>query len=377
MEKLEFKKDAAQRIGIDKLRLSGFRVSQIDLQKLLSIAENVEITASEDKARRYKRCLPGTDTGIAKILIKDNQKFSDLVIGCASGSNGMPVEYVYLNLSVANAKGCNLENMSFADYDRHINSVMKYISAAYGVILDASQMKADYMEINANIFLNEDFSKYNRALRLFMSFFNNHMGKLSTYSSYHKAKNGKKSRGESYKRGNKSTEIIFYDKTKQLFDNGIQIDGKRPVLRIELRLKTKQKIKSAFNSCYWKDLDNEKIAAYFHKQISEYLSGKFERWQQTRERDLLKMIPACRKKSPKLWHHILMQEIRNKSESQMIPYILDMEQIISAFRNLPDPHRNASRSIRSLLNTAVDDDIYKNNDLQKAREILDRLNGMI
>lgn len=57
MEKLEFKKDMTQRIGIDKLRLSGFGVSQIDLQKLLSIAENVEITASEDKARCYKRCL--------------------------------------------------------------------------------------------------------------------------------------------------------------------------------------------------------------------------------------------------------------------------------------------------------------------------------
>ena len=72
-----------------------------------------------------------------------------------------------------------------------------------------------------------------------------------------------------------------------------------------------------------------------------------------------------------------MQEIRNKSESMMIPYILDIKQVCNAYRELPDPNRNMNRSIKSLLNIPIENDIYSNNDVGKVFEIFDSLDTYI
>lgn len=358
-----------ERIGIDKLQLSNFALADIDILKL-SQMEQVEIKQSTNQSKLYKRHMPYTNAGITKIIVKDNQIFSDLIIGCTNDSNGIPIEYIYLTINVANAKGYNLENMSYIEYDEYIKCVLDYIESEYGIILLNDYMKVNYIEINANIFLEQEFHNYNRVLKLLMSFFNKHLGKLSIYENF-KCKEG--TQAESYKRGNKSKEIIFYDKSQQIEDMKIPLDKNLSILRMELRLKDKKIIKSAFKSNFWKDINNKKIIEYFDKEILTQLLKKFETWQETRTKELKKMIVSFRKESTKNWHHLLMQDIRNKSELLMIPYILDIEQVCYSFRELPDPNRNNSRSIKSLLNISIESDVYKNNDINKVFEIFNAL----
>ena len=145
------------------------------------------------------------------------------------------------------------------------------------------------------------------------------------------------------------------------------------ILRIELRLKDKKKIKSAFGSCLWGELDDRKIAEYFHQEIYTQLFVRFNKWQSTRERELKKLIKDCRKESSKKWHDNVMHEIKNLEIKIGLPYILDIEQVCNAFRKLPDPYNNANRSIKSLLNIKVKADVYKNNDIDKVFEIFDSL----
>lgn len=364
-----------QRIGLDKIRLSNLAIiDEIDFHKLKDGKNNIEIQQTANSTRRCRRYMPDTHAGITKIIIKDNQIFQDLIVGCASDSNGFPIEYVYLTITVANVKGCNLESMSYEEYSDYIESVFNYIAHQYGIALLYDSMKLDYVEINANILLNYDFSKYGRALKLLMSFFDNHLGKLN---SYEKLKARKGAQVESYKRGNKSKEIVFYDKTKELNDTGNDFDDDVPILRIELRLKDKKKIKSDLGSCLWGEIDDTKIAECFHQEIYHKLSKKFEQWEEEREKELKRLILDCRKKSQKVWHHLLMQEIRNKSESMMIPYILDIEQVCNAYRQLPDQNGNVSRSIKSLLNISIENDVYRNNDIDKCSEILNALESYI
>ena len=90
--------------------------------------------------------MPGTHDGITKIIIKDNQIFSDLIIGCSNDSNGLPIEYVYLTITVSNVKGCNLENMTHEEYSAYIESAMEYIACQYGVALLYDSVKLDYVE---------------------------------------------------------------------------------------------------------------------------------------------------------------------------------------------------------------------------------------
>ena len=363
--------DSIKRVGIDKIKLSGFAVEHIDMIKLQSMAKRVEIVQSPNSFIPCKRYMPESGAGISKILIKDNEIFSDLLIGCANSGNNMPIEYVYLSICVSNAKGFNLENMTYEEYDTYIHQVLEYIHSEYGIVLHNAYMKVDYIEINTNIFLRNAFSKYNRVLRLFMSFFHNHLGKLNTYD---KMRNKKIVHEESFIRGNKSVEIIFYDKAEQLKNEGMEIENDIEILRIELKLKNRKKIQSVFESSFWKDLSQEKLAEYFNQQIYENLLKKFNSWQLTREKELKRLIVDCRTKNKNTWHHKVMQEIRNKSESAMIPYILDIEQVCSAFNKLPDPHRNAQRALKALLSISIENDIYKNNDIAKIHEILETLN---
>ena len=352
-----------------ELELNLIQRNDIDISKLTCIANTskIEIHHTATKISNCIRYMPDTFEGITKIVIKDNNVFSDLIIGCAFDSHDKPIEYVYLTATVTNARGCNLTNMSYSEYNRYIFKIIDYIKSTYGITLYTDFMKIDYIEINTNILLKNAFSEYNRTFRLLMSFFSGHMGKLSTYD---KITNDKKIKEESFKRGNKSIDVIFYDKAKELKDMNIPIDEELSICRIEIRLKTKDKIKSVFGSNIWNNFNDKKITEYFMEQIYYYLSEKFEKWKLTREKELKKLILCCRKKSPKIWHHLLMQEIRNKSELQMIPYILDIEQVYKAFRKLPDPNRNASRAIKSMENVSVENDIYRNNDIAKVYELL-------
>lgn len=369
MDLTNFDLSCIQRIGLDKIQLSGFAVASMDVH-MLSKNPKTEIHLAGNGSRRCKRHMPGTNVGITKITVRDNQIFSDLIIGCADTSGGRLIEYVYLTITVGNAKGCNLENMSYQEYDDYITCTLDYICSEYGIVLISNEMKIFYMEINANILLQNQFSQYNRTLKLLISLFSNHLGKLNTYE---KITSSKCANAESYSRGNQSTEVIFYDKTKELKDKKQQFDDDVSILRIELKLMNRQKIKSAFSTSYWKELDNKKIAGYYHSQIYIQLFNKFEKWLQTRNNELKRLITASRTQSKKTWHHILMQEIRNNAELQNIPYILDIEQVCSAFKQMPDPNRNSGRSVKSLMNICISDDVYKNHDIEKVYEILNTL----
>lgn len=368
----DFDLDNILRIGLDKIKLSNLAIVDIDYSKLTQEGNNVIIQQTADKTRRCRRYIPGTSAGITKIIIRDNQIFSDLIVGCASDSNGLPVEYVYLTITVSNVKGCNLENMTHEEYSDYIESVIEYISSQYGIVLLYNSVKLDYAEINANILLNQDFPKYGRVLKLLMSLFDNHLGKLSTYE---KLNDG--AHPQSFKRGNKSKEIIFYDKTQELKDTGNDFDEDISILRIELRLKDKKKIKSALGSCIWYEIDDTKFAECFHREINFQLLKKYEEWEEKREKELKQLITGCKSKSRKTWHHLLMQEIRNKSESMMMPYILDIEQVCNAYRALPDPSGNVNRSIKLLMNIPIEKDLYSNNDTGKVYEILNALEAYI
>ena len=211
---------------------------------------------------------------------------------------------------------------------------------------------------------------------MLISLFDNHLGKLS---SYEKLKSKEGAQSESYKRGNKSKEIIFYDKIQELNDtrNVLDDDEDISILRIELRLKDKKKIKSSLGSCLWGEINDTVIVECFHREIYHQLSKKFEEWERKRNTELKKLIVNCKKKSKKTWHHLLMQEIRNKSESMMMPYVLDVEQVCNAYRELPDPNGNVNRSIKAILNIPIEHDIYKDNNTDKCFEILNALESYI
>lgn len=356
-----------QKIGIDKIQFSNIAVVNMDIPHLLA-SEKITIQQASNTARPCRRYLPN-GTGITKITIKDNEIFSELIIGCASASNGIPLEYVYLSMVIPDVAGNNLVPWCYTDYDDYLHSVFDYIAKEYHIALFWGDMKINYMEINCNIPLADKFSKYSRSVLLLMSLMNNHMGKLSTYNALSSKNGNKSSHGESFKRGNKSVEVIIYDKLQELIDTGQNYDNlDTPILRIEYRLKNRKKIKEVFGSNFWKDLDDKKIAEFFIGQIRTQLGEKYECWKRQQFIRLKRMIKNCRHSSTKNWHHLLMQEIRNQSEQSDLPFILDIEQVYEAVYSFPD--KNARRKCEAIASIDIKDDVYKNHDTDKVCEIL-------
>lgn len=351
------------RIGIDKLVLDGFSVADIDFGKLIHEHEKIQIVSSQNKT---KWRLPPSGTYVKEIMVADNSLFSDLVIGQCRHSEKL-IEYAYLTLSVSLFKGANLENMSYTEYDAKIRETIAYIDEKYGIRLEAGSMKVRSMEVNTNLPLIRRFHEYDRVLQLFLSFHPGHLGPPLEY--------GKKTEeGRTFSRENSSMQIIYYDKLRQLRDRkGILVHGAPDILRMELRLKNGKKVSGAFGSRLWSDLDDGVIARYFHSQIHGVLKKKYMEWLDARKRELKKMIPTLRSRSPKKWHGDLMENVRNRSEKERVPYILDIGQVKSAFRSLPDKNNNSSRALKPFDRPNVTDDVYKNHDKKKAWEILNSL----
>lgn len=365
--------DMNQRIGIDKIKFYKFHLdlqNGIDYSRLLC-HECVQIEEAENgKAIRY---LPTTHKGISKIIIKDNQVFSDLAIGCIRDGTNKIHEYIYLTITVDNARGDNLEPMSYKEYCLYLENVIWYIADTYGIYLQTDDMKVRYMELNTNIALTENFSAYSRGIKLLMSFPDKRYGKLSTYDSVSKKKKDTVFTAESYKRGNQSIEFVIYDKTKQMEDRKKKKDksGDMPqYLRIEYRLLTPQKIKDELKSADWKNLNDNLIADWFINKWRHQIVEEYEAWKQERQKNLLKLIAKCRRKNPKNWHHLLMQEIRNLSELNGASYILDIEQVHEAVRNIPNSSKYYTRTIKAFDKIEIDRDIYRNHDMAKVEEII-------
>ena len=377
-------------IGIDKVVIYDLKVTKMDLQFLLTSCRQyglVEMTGMDGSLNK-------------RIRIRDNSLFVELSIGDKPYSNGDA--YVHLTLTPTNYHGFNSENLSWYDYDEFITFVIAYIEYAYRIRLSTEKAKLRSIEINCNIPLKGPYADYNRAIRLLMSLLPKHL-KVA-----HTAQGTKQGAGASptYLSSNGSMAIAVYNKTAQMVakhkgslpglvnaqsehipnppENVPELEDADDVsstenacspdtMRIEIRLLTPKKIKAVFGSNLWTDLNDEKISAYFRRTIHKEMQEKYEQWQTERQRDLILLVDQMRKAHTNGWHHHTMQHIRNMSERDGVPYILDVEQVIDALKALPDPNRNHNRAIKALLGIKVQDDLYRKNDRKKVLEILDAL----
>ncbi|MGN0476069.1 MAG: hypothetical protein ACI4HM_01895 [Ruminococcus sp.] len=355
-------------VGIDKIILYNFSIINISISELLE-KHNIEITKASIPIHTH---IFG-EYEIQKIIIKDNDIFSDLIIGYTY-SNNLVHPYTYLTLTVSNIYGVNDVNVSWDTYNTYIQSCCSYINAEYGIQLYYSDIKVKYIEFNCNIALKHSFSEYRRVNKLIMSLLPNYLKIQNSSAHAKKASNG----AESLKKGNKSMEVVLYNKSAQLADKSntkenAEIDKniEPDIMRFELRLLSPEKVKRALGSFFWHELTDECIRQYFVAYFSKNIATKYNKWLSERQKQLQTLIKQQRKQHPKTWHHQVMQTIRNLSEAEELPYILDIEQIVSALSELPDPHRNCARSIRALLSIHIENDVYKKHDCDKACEIID------
>jgi len=282
-----------QVIGIDKIVFYNIQIPNIDIP-YLSSHDKVEIQLMAPGM--WSRWRTPDGNGVRKILIKDNNVFSDFVIGFADLKDGRCCEYEYLTLIVHGADGSNLAPWSYTQYNSHIKKVIDYLASEYRIEVNTDDMKVRYMEINSNIPLTQSFDKYDRPLKLLMSF----LPRMTKQSIFEAEKCGKKY-VESFYRGNDSVEVVMYDKLRELSKMGKKHDGpETAILRIEFRLKTQQKINQEFKSNLWRDLNDNLIISFYISQMNKWETAYYK-WKGQRKKDLIKMLKKYYKEMPSTW----------------------------------------------------------------------------
>lgn len=358
-------------IGMDKLELYGLQILYIDheyLEQLAIQTGTIDITRSCIDSEWY-------------IKIRDNNVFQDLVLGRRMHGH-IATEFCRLTLSPTHVCGTNWHNLSWSEYNDHLDTVLEYISARYHIELIADQMRLRQIEINCNIPLHYAYAEYDRSIKLLMSLLPGHLRNKQSYTSGSASQNT----DPTYLSSNNTMGVTIYNKSAQMeqkqpndedIDDIEENEHTQDVMRIEMRLDTPEKIQSALKTNRWSELDDNKITDYYQRYIIDTLTRKYQQWLKKRRGELVRLVRTMRREHPKTWHHMTMQYVRNQSEKNGIPYILDIEQVVEALTLLPDKNRNRSRSIAALRGIKIDNDLYHRRDCDKVSEILNRLAALI
>lgn len=366
-----------QRFGIDKLAISNLILVGIDFEWLKKTKAEISLFPPGHRA------ILQDDHGmpVKRILIKDNRVFSDLYIGCASHGSYI-CEYVYLTMTVSYARGDNVGNLSWQEYDDYLRCVCDYIADTYGIILNPSAAKVKNIELNCNIILSHPYPEYRRVLTLLAALTPKTLKYGGTYGATGNAseQDGEEN-SDSFLLRNQQLEIIFYDKQDE---NKGQVDEEdeeeeteedskpKGLLRAELRLLTPEKVKAVFGTNIWQEINDRILADWCYQTVEKWYIKKADKWEKQCIVRLKKMLWAAKETSSKNWHHILLHRLRNEEIRTRVPVVLDIAQVVSAIGQIKGRSYTKSHC-KSVIKRArcSENDVFWQDDMAKLNEILE------
>ena len=263
-------------------------------------------------------------TGFRWLKIKDNKQFGALTAGVRNTSF-MKQTYSRMDICLRDNKYGNLQNLTVTEYRERTQEIFRYIEEEYGVSIDDSYVRLNELEINCTFPIQEEFYKYHRVLRLFMYNLPETFKKLAEYGRADK-KNSRIA-SETFFRSNTSTAIKIYDKSEQLRQTGKEVPGES-LMRIEWVLKTSAKIKEVFGSNELSKMTDEKISEFYWKQFMKNIENRYFRWKKENRLVLRKLILSSKKENCRNWKNNLLRECGNKEQTDQIPVLLDINDLL-------------------------------------------------
>lgn len=281
----------------------------------------------------------------------------------------MKQDYARMDIFVRDKLHGNLQNKTVVEYQRMIKRIFQYLYEEYGITVNFQNLKFSEMEINCTFELKEEFHKYHRILRLMMFNLPRSFKKLGQISSINKRE--QRIESETFYRGNSSTEVKIYDKKKHL-EQTIQFRSEENIMRIEFVLKKSQKIKEVFQSTLVSDLTDEKINDFYYQQFTRLFEKPYRKWQIENGNQLKNMITYHKGRNKRYWKSNLLRECSNKEQLNQIPLLLDVKDLLTQVKIL-DKDRHYQRIARGILEQCRYNDIYLQNDAEKAEEIIGKV----
>jgi hypothetical protein len=220
-----------QSIGFDKMKLKKFHIRIFDLSKLFN-KSNVTISESDLYRREYQ-----TNQGIKSLgSIVINDCLFKLILGTKRINVYSFVNYEYIEINPAAILfGSNIRNVNRADQMENAVDIINKKLEEYGIETDLRQAVIEEIEINTNIRLDGEFSKYRNAFELIRSVL------PKTYKTSGSYEDFELGIYTGFKTSNKEISLKLYDK---LIEKGIIADYS--ILRVEYKLLSSDKVEKLF-----------------------------------------------------------------------------------------------------------------------------------
>ncbi len=354
-----------EQIGLDHAVLSGFRITALDFSKL---EKRSNVSFECDGEFLYWLA---DGRGFRWLKIEDPEHFGTLIAGVRKRAE-FKQDYTRLELRTRDPARGNLQNLTVEQYKDYLIDTFEYLYAEYGIFAELSNIKFSMLEINCTFSLTQEFRKYHRVLRLLMFNLPQSFSKLGQVQKVNKE--GICLDAETFYRSNSSTGIKIYDKKKQMEDTSRFVLSEQ-IMRIEITLKTAQKVQEVFGSNRVMDLSDDKINEYFYQQFEKLFVKKYRKWQKQNGKFLHRMILKHKEMYKRNWQKNLLAECSDLEQRTQIPVLLGINELLPHIKAL-DQHRHYSRVVKSIMKCCEYNSTYLQNDEQKIEEIFQKVHAV-
>lgn len=358
-------KELFQKIGLDKMVITGFRIIAMNVKKLKN-RDNTELEVSGENLYFLR-----DGTGFKKLKIDDNIWFGSLIAGTTVNKYGKH-DYSRMDITIGNRETGNLKSMTVREYQERVRYIFSYLYEEYGILIEESHTKISQMEINCTIAIKNEFYKYHRSLELMLYNLPDYYSKIGKVEKANKK--DVRLEAETYYRGNQSMQVKIYDKKRQLQDTRGYIMHEN-VMRIEFTLKNASKIRAVFGSNELKELTDRKMTDYYIGQFRKLFEKKYREWRKNNGKFLRKLIIDHKNKNSVHWQRNLLNECRNQEQKNSVPILLEIEDLLEQVRIL-EGNGHYTRIEKAILNKCELDDVYLQRDSEKIEEILSKVNDI-
>lgn len=204
---------------------------------------------------------------------------------------------------------------------------------AYGIYTSFSDARLRNIELNKTFPIASQFQYYRRALTYMVSLPSSkkRFVEVDYYERdqecRHPEDRARVVRTFLKTSGSRGMEIKIYDKTAQLFNEGFETD--KQYMRVELVLKSAQKIRSSLTSNLLQDLTDEKINTFFDSFIRDQLILQHLKRAAAITPYLRRILLEHYSKDKSDWANAAMTDIHAREDQNNLPPILSVDSMTS------------------------------------------------
>ncbi len=311
---------------LDKIGICNFKV--VDIVDLDNLAERGIVEIS--KTKEMNRVELASGERIHSLMIKDDALFIYLryVIDINDVTRST------LELTTDYNASHNLAGFTMEEYKLKLIRVQEHLEQEYGIIVDFTFAKFNYLEIQKTIELDYEFESYQRAIAMIMLSLPQklHLKNNAIWQKYVNTSNGNiKLQNKTFVRssGKRGFDVVVYDKSEDLRERcNIFVPDNRHYLRLELKLKSEKLIYSRLGTSSLWFLSDDIINSFYNNFVKECICESFESGVNKRIRALKRMYKDYESGTPaevarKMLTKLSMMELAD-SET---PLLFDMHEM--------------------------------------------------